>query len=187
MRARLRALRREGGYSLVELLVVILILGIILAGITGLFVSATKAQVDMDRRFQAQQSARLALDKVRREAHCASAVSVSSDFTRVHVTLPAGCPTGDPVSSTTITWCTEGGASPPYTLRRIPSAVTSCTTGVAWVEYLYTKTAFSLVSPASGSRHLPKLGVDFTVDISPTDAKARYKLTDEIALRNSAR
>jgi prepilin-type N-terminal cleavage/methylation domain-containing protein len=187
MRKRLRALGREGGYSLVELLVVIIILGIILAGITGLFVSATTAQVDMDRRFQAQQSARLALDKVRREVHCASSVSVSTDSTRVQVTLPAGCPTGDPVSTTTVTWCADGGTSPPYVLRRISGATTTCSGGVSWAEYLYTKAAFALVSPATNSRHLPKLSVDFTVDVTPVDDKARYALQDQIALRNSAR
>ena len=42
---------------------------------TTLFVSASNAQVDQTNRFEAQQEARLALDSLRREIHCANAVS----------------------------------------------------------------------------------------------------------------
>ena len=47
------------------------ILVIVIGALTQLFVSASTAQVDMTRRFEAQQEMRLALDKLRREIHCA--------------------------------------------------------------------------------------------------------------------
>jgi prepilin-type N-terminal cleavage/methylation domain-containing protein len=70
-----RRLAAERGYSLSEMLVVLAIIGIVLGALTQLFVSASTAQVDMTRRFEAQQDMRLALDKLRREIHCASAVT----------------------------------------------------------------------------------------------------------------
>ena len=74
MKARGR-LSDESGFTLTEMLVVLVILGIVLAALTQLFVSATRTEVDQDKRFQAQQEARLALDSLRREIHCASAVT----------------------------------------------------------------------------------------------------------------
>ena len=66
-----RRLAAERGYSLTEMLVVLVILGVVIGALTQLFVSASTAQVDMTRRFEAQQDMRLALDKLRREIHCA--------------------------------------------------------------------------------------------------------------------
>ncbi len=66
-----RRLAAEGGYSLSELIIVLAILLIVVGALTQLFVSASTAQVDMTRRFEAQQDMRLALDKLRREIHCA--------------------------------------------------------------------------------------------------------------------
>ena len=61
-----------------------------------LFVSASHAQVDMNNRFQAQQNARLALDGLRREIHCASAAverrHASRPTTSITITLGALLP-----------------------------------------------------------------------------------------------
>ena len=84
-----RRLAAEHGYSLSEMLVVLAILGIVLAALTQLFVSASTAQVDMTRRFEAQQNMRLALDKLRREIHCASAVHRCSADLLDHPSLSA--------------------------------------------------------------------------------------------------
>ena len=70
-----RLLGCERGYTLIELLQVTVILGVILGAVTTLFVRASIAEVDMNRRFQAQQEARLAVDRMRREIHCASLVA----------------------------------------------------------------------------------------------------------------
>ena len=74
MNARGR-LSDESGFTLTEMLVVLVILGVVLAALTQLFVSASRTEVDQTRRFQAQQEARLALDALRREIHCANAVT----------------------------------------------------------------------------------------------------------------
>ena len=90
----LRRLRGESGYSLVELLTVMAILGVVLGGLTALFVGGSNAQLDMNRRFEAQQAARLALDKMRREVHCASAATTSpatGASNHVILTLPTIC------------------------------------------------------------------------------------------------
>ena len=72
IRARLLAAE---GVTLSEMLAVLVILTIILGGLTTLFVSASNAQVDQTNRVEAQQEARLALDGLRREIHCATAVT----------------------------------------------------------------------------------------------------------------
>ena len=71
----LRRLGRQGGYTLIELLLVCAILGTVLASLSVLFISASSSQIDMNRRFRAQQDARVAVDKMRREIHCSDQIT----------------------------------------------------------------------------------------------------------------
>ena len=66
----LRRLREERAYSLVELVTVMAIMSIVMTGITTVFVQGSNAELDMNNRFQAQTSVRLALDKLRQDVHC---------------------------------------------------------------------------------------------------------------------
>ena len=65
-------LAREGGYSLVEMLTVMVVLAVVMGAISTLLVQGSKAELDMNNRFQAQSNARLALDPLRPDAHCGS-------------------------------------------------------------------------------------------------------------------
>ena len=186
----LQALRRrvadERGYTLVELLTALLILSIVLTALTSLFVSASNAQVDMNNRFRAQQEARLALDKLRRDVHCASGVSPTGPATSVTLTLPvnaygqATCFTG----SGAISWCTVGSGQR-WALWRKPG--TSCTAagGVQVADYLTTPNLFDYVPQSVAS--LAKLRVTLPVDTKPTSAPGAYTLRDDIVLRNTRR
>jgi prepilin-type N-terminal cleavage/methylation domain-containing protein len=187
-----RRLAAEHGYSLSEMLVVMAIIGIVLAALTQLFVSASTAQVDMTRRFEAQQDMRLALDKLRREIHCASAVTGAPPTSSMTIDLGSYCPTNGTGAAAQITWCTKDkngnappGAGAPYSLWRYLG--TTCSgTGQKWGDYLTTDQVFTgWIAPGSGS--LGKLSVNLPVDLTPNDAKQRYVLDDDIVLRNTPR
>ena len=66
----LNRLRAERAYTLVELITVMLIMSIVMTGISTVFVQGSNAELDMNQRFQAQTNARLALDTLRKDAHC---------------------------------------------------------------------------------------------------------------------
>jgi prepilin-type N-terminal cleavage/methylation domain-containing protein len=197
MIARLRALRGrervaastrsgEAGFSIVELLIVMAILGLIVGSLGALFVSAMNAEADISRRFQAQTDARLALDKVRRETHCASAATLPN-ATRVELTMPSWCPTSGG-AATTVTWCARSTGTGVFGLFRIAPSVGSCTGGVRFANNLTTDAVFALVAADTANRTLPKLSVDFTVDLTPaTTSVGRYRLQDAIVLRNATR
>jgi type II secretory pathway pseudopilin PulG len=191
---RLRPLRRVGagfaataGFALTELLTVLVILTIVLGGLTALFVSATTAEVDMRERFEAQQEARLAIDALRREVHCASAITQTGPSPTVTLTLPAGCPSG----SGSVTWCTVSAGTDRYRLYR--KVGTSCdATGKLYADYLRPDAAtscppnmcvFSYAAPTATTR--AKLHVEVPVDTEPEDSSAAYKLTDDLVLRNT--
>ena len=176
---RLRSLRGEAGYNLVEMITVMVIMTVVFAGITTVFVAGSKAQSDQERRFQAQVSTRLALDKIRRDIHCASDVTPFAT-TAVTLKIPAGCG-GD------VSWCTAAvsGYTSRYRLYRQPGA-TCDSTGVMVADYLTSGNAFPAFAHVTGCLCLASLQVDFNVSVTGTSVGA-YDLTDTIFLRNSTR
>ena len=190
-----RRLAAEHGYSLSEMLVVLAIIGIVVTALTQLFVSASTAQVDMTRRFEAQQDMRLALDKLRREIHCAKEVSWTGGLpaSEIRITLGDYCPTNNvgtsAIGDDIFTWCTVGSSQRHALWRYNGSACSG--TGRKEADYLIMAKVFTAYpTPPPGplpTGQLPTLSVELPVDVNPADAKQRYTLTDDIVLRNATR
>src|SRR5437762_5270516 len=119
-------LESEDGFTLTEMVVVMGVLLIVMAALTSLFIAATRTQADMTNRFQAQQNARLALDKLRREIHCASSITAASyPASSVKMRLGGYCPTADHTSlSASFTIPGSGTISVDSTASFPPSALT---------------------------------------------------------------
>jgi prepilin-type N-terminal cleavage/methylation domain-containing protein len=189
----LRRVRGERGYTLVEMLTVLVIMSVVMGSLTTVFVAATNSESGMNNRFQAQLTARLALDKMRREVHCASVVSAASpsltQASSITITLPSYCVTG----SGSITWCTRSVSTNRYALYRVTGA--SCTGGTKWADYLAPSSNAPVCSgalcifgyTAQSTASLAKLHVDFPVNLKPSKTVNLYELTDDIVLRNSSR
>jgi len=179
---RIRArLRDERGYSLVELLIAMSILGMVMTSVSVLLVSATNAEVDMNRRFEAQTEARQGLDRLRREVHCAQSVTVGGAGTIATLAIPSTCPTA--AGLTSITWCTQANGSR-WDLWRYEGS--SCSgTGRKWAGSINQSAVFSY-SPQSTSS-LAYLSVDLPVNVEGGKAISSYVLDDNIVLRNSTR
>lgn len=184
--ARVRRLLRrlrcdEGGFTLIELVTV---LGMLLVTVTCLsyaLIAANKAEEDMNRRFGSQINARIALDQLRREIHCASAVTPAGSSAAITITLGSRCPTAG--AGATVSWCTSGTGTR-YALYRQVGATCS-TAGRKSVDYLTTGTVFSFASQSATS--LAILSVTLPVNTRPASGLPDYRLTDDIVLRNSTR
>jgi type II secretory pathway pseudopilin PulG len=196
--ARVR-LADERAISLVEMLVVTAILGVVLGGLTQLFVSASKSQVDQTNRVKAQLDGRVALNKLRREIHCASAVSPTTGFpvSSITITLGTYCPTSG--GATTVTWCVKdknGSAPPvagatPYTLWRYVAASCAGTgqgqaTGIVEATPVTLGKIFRTYTAPSGVQTLTTMNVDIPLRWG-TSGHGLFRLTDDIALRNTPR
>jgi prepilin-type N-terminal cleavage/methylation domain-containing protein len=195
IRSVIRRARGEGGYTLVEMLTVMVIMGIVMGALTTVFISASKSQNDMDRRFQAQLGARLGLDKLRREARCATQVTSaspsSSSASSITLSLPSYCKTG----SGSVTWCTRSISTNRYGLYRATGA--TCSGGVLWADYLVPTTAAPTCGTptalcvfaytAQSVTSLATLHVDLPVNLNPSNAVDMYELADDVVLRNSSR
>jgi prepilin-type N-terminal cleavage/methylation domain-containing protein len=165
----------ERGYTLIELLQVTVILGVILTGLTTLFVQASNAELDMNRRFQAQQVARVAVDKMRRELHCASSVTPTGPTSSISVTLPEQCPTNGTGASRTVVYDTQLVTANRYRLRR---------DGVPLADYVAAADAFEYTTV---SGRLGTLRVTLPIKPKPDGAMKEWKLVADIVLRNSPR
>lgn len=179
-----RALRGVAGYTLIELLTVMLILGTILAAVVSIFVSSSSAQVDANQRFQAQQNARLGLERIRDEAHCADDVIETGRVARITMSLPQGCP-GAETASAFSTWCTRALGTTRWGLYRITGNSGTCTGGLLVADFITRADPFEFSEGLPGE--LSKLKVDLPVDLVPTDAERAWALSDTLVLRNDTR
>jgi prepilin-type N-terminal cleavage/methylation domain-containing protein len=200
----------EGGFTIIELLIAMVILTIIMATLTSVLVSASHTEIDVNKRFQAQQNDRTGLDKIRREVHCASAVTdtsgnsltVGTAYNAVTVTLPGQCPTASGGVTTYATWCTQASTlnTSDWALFRVtttslPRPTCASAGAIKWVDYLTSSTPFCLPDSSTAcsgvlkpANSLPLLHVALPVNLNgPASTKESYNLVDDIALRNGAR
>jgi prepilin-type N-terminal cleavage/methylation domain-containing protein len=178
-----RLLGRQSGYSLVELITVMAILGTILGGLTTAFVQGSAAELHANRRVQAQLEATAAFDRLRRDIHCAREATVTDAGATLSL---SGCGTGS------VSWraCSSDSGTG-YALYR---NATSCQpsgklAGRLYADYLSLtglarSVLFAYSTPVAS---LTKVVVDVRVNVPGADAVEAFELVDEIVLRNSVR
>jgi type II secretory pathway pseudopilin PulG len=109
-------LRCERGVGLVELLTVLVVLGIVIAPIAMSFATGVRQEVDNTRRELAYQNARLALQRLRIDVHCANGALLEQNIyggftltlTESHQLSAGGwCPGVIPAGEETsgVQWC----------------------------------------------------------------------------------
>jgi hypothetical protein len=158
---------------------VLIIMGTVLTALTTLFVGGMKAELEADQRFRAQDQARLAVDRMRREIHCASAIS--STATAVTVTLPGHCPSAVGGASTSVVYNFQSVSSNRYKLRRAVNGGAAVTVA----DYITSQNAFAYTAPSTTT--LGKLNVDFNVNVKPDEGWKTWHLNTDIVLRNTVR
>ena len=187
MRRRLQErLGTEGGYTMVELLAVLAIFLTIVTALTTLFVSGSKAELDANNRFQAQQNARLALDRLRRELHCSSGITktdgtalTATPVAAIRVALPSHCPTAGG-ATITVDYTVVANGSSRWELQRVRSG-----TAIPIADYLSEDEIFTYTAESASSRAL--LHVDMPVNVNPNEGWKTWRLVDDIVLRNTLR
>ena len=186
MSRRVRPLRDQDGYTLIELLGVLVIFIIVVTALTTLFVSGSKAELDANNRFQSQQNARVALDRLRRELHCSSGVTnvdgsplTATPVAAIRVALPAHCPTAVG-ATTTVDYQTVAKASGRWELRRVQGG-----TATPVADYLVEDEVFTYTAQSFDTRGL--LHVELAVNVNPNEGWKTWRLVDDIVLRNTLR
>jgi prepilin-type N-terminal cleavage/methylation domain-containing protein len=174
-----RRINREGGFTAVEVLTVLIILGIVLGALTTLFVRGMNAELEANNRFRAQDQARLAVDRMRRELHCASAISASASS--ITSTLPGHCKTAIGGTTTTVVYSMQAVSTERYRLRRAANGGAAVTVA----DYLTSQSVFTYTAPSPTS--LGKLSVDFRVNLKPAETWKTWHLVTDIVLRNTIR
>lgn len=206
----------EAGYTLVELLVVMAILGVVLLGLTTAFAAGLSAEAGAMRRATAQENARIALTRMRTDIHCASAAPAPEanpygGFTLTLTQSPNACPAVTTTSSG-VQWCTIPHPDSPARWRLyrfLGTQLEDCggsTASTLLVEYVAEPASGWPVNtgtdpapaswggnlwptaPACPAGNLPTVAVQMTMNVDPVNRpNERYELQDTIALRNAPR
>ncbi len=154
-------------------------MGTIMTALTTLFVRGMKAELDADTRFRAQDQARLAVDRMRREVHCASGIVATAST--VTATLPGHCPSAVSATTTTVVYSFQSAGASRYKLRRAVNGGAAVTVA----DYITSDSAFAYTAPSTSS--LGKLNVDFRVNVKPDEGWKTWRLQTDIVLRNTTR
>jgi len=190
--------RTDGGFTLVEMLMVMVLMGIVIGALTTIFVSGSRAQSEMNQYFQAQQESRIALDRIRADVHCAWAAQASTSINGFPgVKLADGnCYASTP----TITWCVLPSTQQTGRFALWRSSVynsSTCTSSdtskLRVADYLMPvgsppSANNILATPTIANQGLETVGIDFKVSVSPLSAGRNiYELTDSLVTRNYTR
>jgi prepilin-type N-terminal cleavage/methylation domain-containing protein len=178
VRAVIRRLGREqGGFTLIELVVTMIILAFVMAGLVNVLASGSRAESDATARMSAQQSVRDSIDRLDYEVRCASAASLVSGGAGVALTLPANCSH----ATGAVSWCSSDGS-----LKRFTGSGCPASGGQILVTNVTSTTPFTMITGTAGSGQLPQLGVNLAVNTTGRSSDT-FTLTDTIALRNGTR
>jgi prepilin-type N-terminal cleavage/methylation domain-containing protein len=170
MKRRLAA--DERGFTLVELVVTMVLLGIVMGGLTDIFVSGTRASYVLNSNLSAQESVRVGLSRLEYEGRCGSSATILSSGAGVAFALPTVCSHVSPV----VSWCVTSGV-----LKRYLSS--NCSGGgVPFADSITSPQPFSL---QTNTGDLQEVLVNLSAN--PTGVSdGSFSISDSITLRNSS-
>ena len=197
--------RDEGGFTLVELVVTMALLGVVLSAVTAVFLSGSHAELNLNTRFRAQEAARMALTALRKDARNACVANVVSGTSVTFATAKVDQTQTPPIDATTVcgktagtnltmvTWCVL--ASPTalnqYALYRNTSSTCNSsskliadnliTSGVSGFTAFFT----SLATIRYGEMQSVDVDLPIKIPSSGNGIGQPYRLTQRIALRNT--
>jgi len=173
-----------------------MLLLVVVTALTDGFASATKAETDHTSRANDQQAAREALERMRKDIHCASGASTQEVVDPVtgvgtgnyvlNLTETANSCLGVTSASSGVQWCTNsvGGSSLRYQLFRTISGTCNGSTSLFELDFIAKANLWALPTCTSG--RLQTIAVDIPVNDDPIKHPSRtYELQDAIALRNT--
>jgi prepilin-type N-terminal cleavage/methylation domain-containing protein len=167
----MRVLHEESGFSLLEMLIVMVITVILMGGLATIFGLGLNTSKTSSSVIASQSGVVIALDRLDYEARCASSAKLVSGGTGVTLTFPAQCTH----TSGTVTWCVTSGSFVRY-------SGTACSgTGVTYVKSVTSTTPFSCVATVG---NYPALRANVTVNTGTTSATASSG-TDLVTLQNA--
>ena len=197
-----RRFSAQAGYTLIELIVVMALLGVIMGAIAVGFTSASRAQSDQVARADDQESAREALERMRTDIHCASGAQAQPTLDALgnptgtgytlQLAVSQNCNAGVTTGSNGVQWCSVsvGGSTTRYAIYRTTSGNCGATDAVFQVDYI---TSYGSITggnfwslPACTPGRLQGVTVNMPVNRTPvTRPDATYDLVDTIAMRNA--
>ena len=89
MKIKNNVIKNEKGFSLIELMVVMVILSIIILGLVTFFSGGVRSWISGDNQLRSQREARLAMDMMVKEIRLGKSVTETSDHHAITVVIPA--------------------------------------------------------------------------------------------------
>jgi prepilin-type N-terminal cleavage/methylation domain-containing protein len=191
LQALARRVGRNEGYSLVELVVTVAILGAVMTAMSVLFEGGIHAQTDLDARFQSQVNLNTAVGKLRREAHGACGLAAGNTTSSITMNMPAvGAPPQPPATPCTtpwpVTWCTIGSGFR-YKLYRVLGSTCTVTNAKQYSDYIKQSAVFTSYTAMNAlNSSLARLHIHFPVNVKANGSpNSVYTIDDDIVFRNS--
>ena len=177
-------MRDERGFTLVELLTVMVILSLVMTALIAIYLSGQRTQARLTADFQAQTALHLGMDKLRADTHlaCTETAQTASSVTLSLPPAAGGLCTDSSLVS--VNWCTRANGST-FSLYRVSGS--TCSGGVDEADYLTSGSIFTYTAPDATTHDLPRLHVDATLKGATTGAATNYRLIDDLVFENGTR
>ena len=164
--------KNQKGFSLIEMMVVVVILGLMVLGLVTFFTGGTKSWVAGQSQLKAQREARQAIDRMVREIRHGELVTGGS-INNIAVDIPALEGAG-PEYNVTYSW---GGASGNPIYRNTNLLISN----VKILDFSYYDNSGGQISPPNDT--VSKVHIDLQVDVD-NDGNPDITLNTDVNLRN---
>jgi type II secretory pathway pseudopilin PulG len=184
----LRRIRSEGGFTLVEMIAVCLLLGVVLTGVTVVMVGGSHAELSNNNNFKAQQVARTALDTMRNDVHNACAANVGSSGALLKLAyIPNSDPTqcGAASGNTKVLWCALTSPTVPSMYALYRSTASTCTSSSTLIaDHVTSNTIWSTASTITVAQ-MQSVTVTLPVSYTQSTYGRSFTLGQTLVLRNT--
>jgi len=169
--------KNQKGFSLIEMMVVVVILGLIVLGLVTFFTGGAKSWVAGQSQLKAQREARQAIDRMVREIREGKNITTGSEIS-ITVSVPHFDIDGNVDSYNDVNYYWSGDTWDPIN-RIVSLGINALINNVQSLAFTYFDSSGNLVTPGNAS----KVHINLQVDVD-RDSNPDITLNTDVNLRN---